>query len=142
MGYVFPDSHTAVVAFSNVSHECDAAEAATRILIQALFNLKPQVDCISALGEARDRRLKKREIALAGWADHHDVSKYTGSPDEFVGSYVGLNTSRISIIRSNTASAKVAVKFADNEAGICELEPYNANALSFFPTNTDSWLAR
>ncbi|KAJ6016216.1 hypothetical protein N7540_010807 [Penicillium herquei] len=40
------------------------------------------------------------------------------------------------------ASAKVAVKFADNEAGICELEPYNADALSFFPINTDSWLAQ
>lgn len=141
-GYVFPDSHAAVVALSNVSHECDAAEAATRILIQALFNLKPEVDCVSALRKARYLRLKKRADAVSGWVDHRDVSKYKSSPEDFLGSYIGLNTSRISFIRSHTASARLAVKFADNDAGICDLEPFNADALSFFNTDTDSWLAR
>ncbi|KAJ5948568.1 hypothetical protein N7454_001875 [Penicillium verhagenii] len=129
--YVFPDSHAAVVAFSNVSYECDAAEAATRILIQALFDLKPHGSWV----EERERTVKE-------WEDHRDISKYTSSPDDFLGSYVGLDTSRISIIRSDTASAKVAVEFAENKTGICELEPYTADALSFFPSNTDIWLAR
>ncbi|KAJ5947161.1 hypothetical protein N7466_000176 [Penicillium verhagenii] len=141
--YVFPDSHAAVVAFSNVSYECDAAEAATRILVQALFDLKPHVDCISALREARDRGFEEREKTVKEWEEHRDVSKYTSTPDDFLESYVGLNTtSRISIIRSDTASAKVAVKFGNNETGIFELEPYNADALSFLPSNTDIWLAR
>lgn len=142
-GYVFPDSHAAIVAFTNASYECDAAEAATRILIQALFDLRPKVDCISALRDSRDTILKERETVLAGWAGHRDVSKYTGTPDDFLGSYIGMNTSCLSIIRSDTASAKVAVKFADNDkAGVSELEPFNADALSFFPTDNDSWLAR
>lgn len=140
--YLFPDSHAAVVAFSNASHDCDAAEAATRILIQALFNLKPHVDCVSALRKASARGRKKRADAVSEWVEHRDVSKYKSSPEDFLGSYIGLNTSRISLLRSHTASARLAVNFADDDAGICDLEPYNTDALSFFPTDNDSWMAR
>lgn len=140
--YILPASHTAIVALSNASDTRDAAEAASRILLQAVFDLKPQVDFLPALHDAGNRRFKSREEKIAEWERHRNVTQYTGCPEDFLGTYVGLSTSRINIINRDAAPAQVAVQFADNTHGICDLEPYNADALSFLPTDNDSFLAR
>lgn len=60
----------------------------------------------------------------------------------FLGSYIGLNTSRISIVPSDTAAVKVGVLFNNDSASKCDLEPYNADTLSFLPMKHDKLLAR
>lgn len=52
------------------------------------------------------------------------------------GSYIDLNTIRISILEiesdGNDDSVQLAVVFGDNPASKCTLEPYNADMLSFY----------
>lgn len=140
--YVFPESHTAIVALSNAADACDVAEVSARILLQALFDLQPHVDMLQALNDVKDRRLRKFANMVADWQRDRDSDQYTGRPDEFLGTYIGLNTSRIDIVRSETAPAKVAVLFGGHASSQCDLEPYNLDALSFLPLEHDQWLAR
>lgn len=140
--YIFPDSHTAIVTMSNASDGNNAAEAAARIMIQAVFDLKPHVDVPSQLQEAGKRRFQTRANKVAEWESHRDVTAYTSDPEDFLGAYIGLNTSRVSITKSDTAAAQVAVQFAGQTAGICDLEPYNVDSLSFLPTDNDTFLSR
>jgi CubicO group peptidase (beta-lactamase class C family) len=62
--YVFPEDHTAIVALSNAANAGDAAEAASRIMLQALFKLKPRVSTLQPLRDARDRCLKFHETMV------------------------------------------------------------------------------
>lgn len=140
--YAFPASHTAVVVLSNAADAGDAAETTAQVLLQALFELKPHINLISSISEERDRCLKVHENMINDWRRDRDVSKYTSSADDFLGSYIGLNTSRISIVPSGTAPAKLSVMFNDNCGSKCDLEPYNTDALSFLPLEHDKLLAR
>lgn len=73
---------------------------------------------------------------------NRDISKFTSSADDFLGMYIGLNTSRISTVPSETAPAKASVMFNDNCASKCDLEPYNADALKFLPLERENLLAK
>lgn len=130
------------VTLSNSADVVDAAEASARILLQAVFNLQPHVDMLQSLSDVKNRRLKVHDDMVADWHRGRDIGQYRGLPDEFVGTYIGLNTSRINIARSETAPAQVAVPFGDNAASKCDLEPYNVDALSFLPLERDQLLAR
>ncbi|KAJ5715357.1 uncharacterized protein N7483_012538 [Penicillium malachiteum] len=141
--YIFPESHTGIVTLSNASDGHNAAEAVARILIQAIFDLKPHVDVPSQLQEAGRRRFQTRANKVLEWESHRDVTAYTSHPEDFLGTYIGLNTSRVNIIKSDTATAHVSVQFADeSRTGICDLEPYKADSLSFLPTDNDTFLSR
>ncbi|KAJ5097394.1 hypothetical protein N7456_008115 [Penicillium angulare] len=140
--YIFPETHTGIVALSNASDGHNAAEAAARILTQAVFDLKPHVDVPSQLQEAGKRRFQTRRNKVLEWESHRDVTAYTSHSEDFLGNYIGLNTSRVNIIKSDTAAAQVAVQFADETAGVCDLEPYKADPLSFLPIDNDTFLSR
>jgi hypothetical protein len=56
--------------------------------------------------------------------------------------YIGLNTSRVIVVRSETAIAKLAVMRVNSIESKYDLEPYNADILSFIPLERDQILAR
>lgn len=145
--YCFPSSRTAIVVLSNAAEAGDASETVSQILIQALFDLRPAIDLLPALRGQRERCLKAHDAVVRDWEQGRDVSKYTNTAggsrgEDFIGSYIGLNTCRISITASDTAEAKVAIVFNDDQASKCDLEPYNADALSFFVREHDRLLAK
>lgn len=59
--YVLPDSHSAVVAFSNAADAGDAAETAAQILLQALFDRTPKIDLLVPLRQEIDPTLTERK---------------------------------------------------------------------------------
>ena len=142
--YIFPNTHSGVDVLSNAADAGDAAEATAQILLQALFDLKPHIDLLPSVTDARDRCLKAHDDMIADWQRGRDVSKYnTASPNDYVGSYLGLNVSSVDIVPDESADAKLAVAFGHNSAASkCDLEPYNADTLSFLPLKHDDLLAR
>ncbi|CAG8395664.1 unnamed protein product [Penicillium salamii] len=103
--YCFPSSHTAIVVLGNAAEAGDAPESISQILIQAVFDLKPHVDLVPLLRQQRERCLKTHDDMVGDWKQGRDVSKYTGSAQDLIGSYLGLDTCRISITASDTAEA-------------------------------------
>lgn len=79
---------------------------------------------------------------ISTWRENRDVSKYKATPEEFVGSYIGLNVSRINIVRSDKSPSGLAVVFAGKESTRCELEPYNSDSLSYLPMKHEETIAR
>lgn len=140
--YCFPSSHTAIVVLGNAAEAGDAPTTIAQILLQAIFDLKPHIDLLPLLRQQRQRCLKEHDDVIRAWKGDRDVSKYTGSAKDFIGSYLGLNTCRISITASDTAEAKVAVVFNDNDSSKCDLEPYNEDSLSFMVAEHDKLLAK
>ncbi|KAJ5433193.1 uncharacterized protein N7458_012349 [Penicillium daleae] len=144
--YIFPEARTAIVTLSNAANAGDAGETASRIMLQALFRLKPRVSTLQPLRDARDRCLRAHETMVADWQHGRDTARFIGASKDFIGTYVGLNTIRISIlaIESDDAneSIRLSVVFGDNPASKCALEPYNADMLSFLPLSREALLSR
>jgi CubicO group peptidase (beta-lactamase class C family) len=140
--YVLPETHSAVVVLSNAADAGDAAESTAEILLQALFDLQPRVNIVEATKDARDRCLEAYEKMLADWRRGRNISNYQGSPDDYAGTYVGLNVSKIHIVHSSSAAAKLAVTFGHDQGLKCDLVPYNDDALSFLPLKHDELLRR
>ncbi|KAI0812220.1 beta-lactamase/transpeptidase-like protein [Xylaria sp. FL0064] len=136
--YLIPDSHTAVVALSNAADAGDAAETASQILLQAIFDLKPHIDLLPSLEASIADRLKKHDDMVKDWREHRDVSQYDETAsEEFLGTYVGFGVSYIHIIHSGTSPSGLAVRFAEKGETQCELEPYNTDAVSML--DWDYW---
>lgn len=76
------------------------------------------------------------------WEVHRDVPKYSVDPEDFVASYLGLGALRLDIIKSEESSGGLAVVFTHQECSRCELEQFNADALSFLPIDRDKGLRR
>ncbi|KAJ5322904.1 hypothetical protein N7452_011193 [Penicillium brevicompactum] len=140
--YCCPPSQTAIVVLGNAAEAVDAPETISKILLQAVFDLKPRIDLLPLLREQRKRCLKAHDKVISVWEHGRDASKYTSSAQDFIGSYLGLDTCRISIIASDTAEAQIAVVFNDNNSSKCDLEPHNDNSLSFMVTEHDKLLAK
>ncbi|KAJ5353740.1 hypothetical protein N7541_006304 [Penicillium brevicompactum] len=140
--YCFPSSHTAIIVLANAAEAGDASDTISKILLQAVFDLKPRVDLLPLLREQRKRCLKAHDKVIGDWEHSRDPSRYTSFAQDFIGSYIGLDTCRISITASDTAEAKVAVIFNDNDSTKCDLEPYNDYSLSYMVTEHDKLLAK
>ncbi|PNP48665.1 hypothetical protein TGAMA5MH_00356 [Trichoderma gamsii] len=140
--YLIPSSHSAIVVLSNAAYAGDASDATSQIMLQALFDLQPSVNLVAAIELSRNERLERHEKMISTWQENRDVSKYKVTPEELVGSYIGLNVSRINIIRSDKSPSGLAVVFADQESSRCELEPYNSDSLSYLPMKHEETIAR
>ncbi|KAK5092951.1 hypothetical protein LTR70_005185 [Exophiala xenobiotica] len=134
--YVLPNSHSAVVAFSN------AAETAAQILLQALFDMTPKGDLLVPLREEIDRTLNKHVDINREWRKNRDVSVPQFCASEYAGTYIGLGISRMDIEASETSPSGLAVVFGEKIASKYELEPYNVDAFSFLPMDHKEVLAR
>lgn len=140
--YLIPSSHSAIVVLSNAADAGDASEATSQIMLQALFDLQPSVDLVAAVQLSRNERLERHEKMISTWQENRDVSKYKATPEELVGSYIGLNVSRINIVKSDKSPSGLAVVFADQKSSRCELEAYNSDSLSYLPMNHNEIIAR
>jgi CubicO group peptidase (beta-lactamase class C family) len=140
--WVLPNSRSAIVVLSNAADAGDASDTTAQILLQALYDLKPPIDLLPALRASRDDRLKMHDDMIDTWKRNRDTNQYAATSIELIGTYVGLGTSVINIVKSDTSTSGLAVVFAGKEATHCQLEPYNTDALSFLPMHRHELLAR
>ncbi|KAJ5488880.1 hypothetical protein N7539_003770 [Penicillium diatomitis] len=144
--YLFPETRTAIVAMSNSASTGDVAEAAVRIMLQALFRPKPRVSAFGPLRAAGRRCEHVFEKMLADWKTGRDTSLFNSDLQDFAGSYVGLNTIRISITggvkEGESGFTELMVTFGANSGSKHPLEPYNTDMLSFLPQKREQLLAR
>jgi CubicO group peptidase (beta-lactamase class C family) len=138
--FTFPETQSAVVAFSNAIQDGDASDFAARILTQALFDLQPRVDLTELVLE--ERRLRRDEFPRIHdeWLRNQDLEAAAKIPlIDYVGTYFGLGLS-ISIVADS--DDKLSVEFNGHKEAACELERYNADILSFLPTSREEWLEK
>ncbi len=121
-----------MVAFSNAT-DGDAAETASQILLQALFDLQPAVDLLPSVEAYVTKRRQMHDDMVKEWREHRNVALFDASPEELEGTYLGLGVSRIHIIPAESAVSGLAVTFTDAAEVQCDLEPYNQDSLSFHP---------
>uniref|UniRef100_A0A8H7KBG3 Beta-lactamase-related domain-containing protein n=1 Tax=Bionectria ochroleuca TaxID=29856 RepID=A0A8H7KBG3_BIOOC len=140
--YVIPQSGFTVVALSNAADAGDASNSTVQILLQAIYDLGPEVDLILSLKESREMKLKQHEDMINDWEKHRDVGKYNCKAEELVGTYHGLGASIIDIKESNKSDSGLAVVFGSQNASRCELDKFNQDSLSFLPIDHKEVLER
>lgn len=140
--YVLPDSHSAVVAFSNAADAGDAAETAAQMLLQALFDTALKADLLLPLREKIDRTPSEREdinkewrkIGMSPW-----LNVVLRSTSEHIW---GLAFLAWDIGASKTSPSGLAIVSGEKTASNCELEHYNIDAFTFLPMDHKKVLAR
>jgi CubicO group peptidase (beta-lactamase class C family) len=140
--YTFPETQSAVIAFSNGIQDGDAADFCAHIMIQALFDLQPHVDLLSlAKIEADLRQNRFYQKILSDWARHRNITVPEAPVTDYEGDYQALATT-LSIVRIGTTEGdKLSVTWNGVLDTRRQLDYYNKDVYSFLPTTQDEWLA-
>ncbi|KAJ5113912.1 beta-lactamase/transpeptidase-like protein [Penicillium angulare] len=136
--YTFPETQSAVVAFSNAVQDGDASDWTASILKQALFDLQPHVDITASVVEERRLRDEEFDIIHKDWLEHRNIIAATKAPTTgYVGKYHGLGMT-ISIMENPQGG--LSVRFNDFSQADRDLDPYDEDVLSFMPLSREAWL--
>ncbi|KAB8235162.1 serine hydrolase domain-containing protein [Aspergillus alliaceus] len=149
--YTFPETQSAVVVLSNGLHSGDASDFVAQILIQALFDLQPNVDLLPLVRmEAEIPRQWYESKFAAPWRQDRRLADKERNRELYLGDYYGFDdTFVLSIVprpiaRSNEKEPEpdlsLAVVFNRRTASICDLEFYRKDTYSFFPQSHEDHL--
>jgi hypothetical protein len=145
--YTFPETQSAVVAFSNGLQAGDAGDFSAQILIQALFDLQLRLDSMPLIRkEAEARRVWYDKELLQLWLKARDVNGLERLYKYYIGEYEGFcGTTTLSVeSKENDASEErnFAVTFNHHAGSSCDLKLFKKDVYSFFPATRDSWLSK
>jgi CubicO group peptidase (beta-lactamase class C family) len=140
--YTFPETHSAIIVFSNGIQDGDAADFTAHIIIQALFDLQPHVDLLPLVKtEAAKRHNKFYHDILSDWKKHRDTDQPEAALTEYEGKYEALATT-LNIARIDTSDGR---RLSITWNGVLDtrrrLDFYNKDTYSFLPLPQDEWLA-
>ncbi|KAH6988385.1 hypothetical protein EDB80DRAFT_588635, partial [Ilyonectria destructans] len=138
--FLFPETNSGVVALTNGMNLGDAADFAARIMIQALFNLKPYVDIVSLARREAQLHRKMYDDILVQWLANRDVIRKEADRQEYVGEYQGHNINISVVLREETGH--LAMLLNSKPETLRNLEFFNQDAYSFQPTTRDEWLSQ
>lgn len=134
---LFPETRSAVVAFSSGINCGDAADFAASIYMQELFNLEPKIDIVAMADREVAQRLSDWDKIVEDLDEHRDTSQAESDFSEFIGEYRGFGIT-VSI-KLDTVSGKMVVYLNQREDTRQELEYYNVDQYSFWPKTRDDW---
>ncbi|KAM0184885.1 hypothetical protein ACHAPI_012337 [Fusarium lateritium] len=86
--YTFPETQSAIIAFANGLQDADAAEFAAQILMQALFDLKPEVDVLALA--RRESHLRKQHFTsciLPNLEADRDTNAFEFPREQYIGDF-------------------------------------------------------
>lgn len=135
----YPETRSAIVAFSSSLDAGDAAEFANLLLTQDLFCLRPHKDIITWVdGEVIEAwklfQSAKRQV---------EVRRTIIRPDclgDYVGVYSGFGINLV--IELTKDGNGLELLFNGNQSLAFPFEPHSKHCFSFWPPDRDAWLAR
>lgn len=134
---LFPETRSAVVAFSSGINCGDAADLAASAGIQALFDLEPKIDILAVAKNEVAHRLQDWGRIVEDLNKHRDTSQNEHDHADFVGEYRGLGI--VVSIRQDTVTNNITICFNRREDIVQQLEYYNVDQYSFWPKSRDEW---
>lgn len=135
----FPETRSAVVAFASGLNVGDAAEFASLLLTQWLFDLEPKKDILDMVDQEIVRRLENFNTIYKDLDKHKGELAANTELSDFVGEYTGLGaTIRISMT-PDLSALELSLQGNGNKVNL-PLEPYGTNQFSFWPKDRDEWL--
>lgn len=140
--YTFPETQSAVIAFSNGIQDGDAADFCAHIMIQALFDLQPRVDLLSlAEIEADLRHNRFYEKIKSDWDKHRDVTGPEAPIADYEGDYHALATTLTIASIGTTKGDRLSLTWNGVLDTRRQLDYYSKDVYSFLPMTKDEWLA-
>lgn len=139
---IFPESECAIVALANCMDIGDAADFATKLFTQALFDMKPEVDIIDLAKKEAPLRRKWFDDKVIRWCDDRRTTTTEADRQDYVGIYSGHGTRIEVFFREETD--KLAFTLNSNIKYQCDLEFYkdDCDVYRFFPVSRDACLTR
>ncbi|CAG7558313.1 unnamed protein product [Fusarium equiseti] len=138
--YLFPETKTAVVALTNGGNLGDAADFAAKIMIQELFDTKPNIDYMQLAQEEAKLHRQWHNNLLVDWLAHSDVMRKEANLDEYVGNYTWRNSNATVNIFRCEETGHLALTINGHHDSKCDLEFYAKDAYSFTARTRDEWL--
>lgn len=140
--YTFPETQSAIIAFSNGIQDGDAADFTAHTIIQALFDLQPHVDLLPLVKtEAAKRHNQFYQDILSDWKKHRNTDQPEAPLTEYEGKYEALATI-LNIARIHTSDGKrLSITWGRVVNTRRRLDFYNKDTYSFLPLTQDEWLA-
>ncbi|KAI0894325.1 beta-lactamase/transpeptidase-like protein [Annulohypoxylon nitens] len=135
---LFPKTMSAVVVLGSGLNTGDPSDFTAAIMIQALFDLKKQIDIIPMVSYEREMRLRDWKSLKNDWNKHRDIYSVEHPAKEYVGEYTGLGITLT--VRANAVSEGLQLIFNGREEIMQNLEYYNEDMYSYQPINRDNWL--
>ncbi|CEL08736.1 hypothetical protein ASPCAL11881 [Aspergillus calidoustus] len=142
--FTFPETQSAVVTMTNGRDLGDASDWTAQLLIQALFDLKPQLDLA-------EYAKKEAELAAAGredniekpWRENRRPSDPVRDLVTYVGEYRGLNDRFTVTVVARTefgdSISGLSVVFNNQEVTKLPLLFYAKDVYSMDPQGEDNW---
>ncbi|RDW86475.1 serine hydrolase domain-containing protein [Aspergillus mulundensis] len=147
--WTFPETQSAVCVLVNGRSLGDASDFAAQALIQALFDLKPQVDLLSwARKEAELSANSLTNDLLTLWKANRREADRERDPERYVGEYKGFNDLFTLSVGTSPAStpdqecdSRLTLTFNNVDRTTCELVFYKQDTYSVFTGDLDLWMA-
>ncbi|KAL4863961.1 hypothetical protein BDV12DRAFT_176882 [Aspergillus spectabilis] len=143
--FTFPETQSAVVTMTNGRDFGDASDFTAQILIQALFDLKPEVDLSSwAKKEAELTAAYYREGIEQPWNENRRTNDPERELGGYVGDYRGFNDRFTLSVAArpdsdDATTTGLSVVFNHRKASEVPLVFYKRDVYSFYPDGEDTW---
>ncbi len=140
--YTFPENQSPVIVFSNGIQDGDAADFTAHFMIQALFDLQPDVDRLPLVKAEPDKRHNKfYQDILSYWKNHRDLKQPEERLLDYVGRYEGFGTwLNIALIETSDGD-RLSITRDTVQDTRRRIDYYSKDTYSFLPLTQDEWLA-
>jgi hypothetical protein len=143
--FTFPETQSAVVTMTNGRDFGDASDFTAQILIQALFDLKPERDLSAwAKKEAKLAAAYYREGIEVPWNENRRTYDSARDAILYAGDYHGFNDRfKLSVVArpdsDDATTTSLSVVFNHRKASEVPLVFYKRDVYSFYPDGEDAW---
>ncbi|KAG8168074.1 hypothetical protein KVR01_003763 [Diaporthe batatas] len=137
---ICPGTKTAIVALANGLDLGDSADWASKILAQALFETKPQVDIIPLANKEAALWKESFDEILIKWHDGRSISHPESDLGDYVGKYECFNL--CVDISLDPETAHLAMTINSCAGSRFDLKRYGTDAYSFMPLTRYEWLQK
>ncbi|KAJ5688573.1 hypothetical protein N7462_002965 [Penicillium macrosclerotiorum] len=140
--WTFPKSQSAVIVMANGRSFGDATDFVSQILIQALFELKPEVDLVPWVAiETNLAQSYFVDRLLMPWAKNRCLDDIKRTSSLYVGHYQGFGDLFTLEIGADE-NGELSVIFNNRQTTRCPLVFFRTDVYSFFIEDRDTWMTR
>lgn len=139
--WTFPETESAVVVLTNGRGLGDASDFVAQIIIQRLFDMKPEVDLISwARQEVKLAESYYRERLFNPWTQARDQENPMRNPNLYSGKYVGFQ-GLFNLHVEIEEYDQLFVAFNGRRGSKMRLLPFGPHIYSYFIPDYDGWIS-